>query len=58
MIKPRSIRRVGHVACRNMGERSGAYRYWWGKPQRKRLLGRPRRRWKDKIIMDLQEVDE
>ena len=29
---------------------------WWGKPERKRLLGRPRRRWEDNFKMDLQEV--
>jgi hypothetical protein len=29
--------------------------FWWGKPEGKRPLGRPRRRWKD-IRMDLQEV--
>jgi hypothetical protein len=27
-----------------------------GKPERKRLLGRPRRRWEDKIKMDLGEL--
>ena len=30
--------------------------FWWGKPKRKRPLGRPRRRWEDNIKMDLQEV--
>ena len=39
-----------------MGERRGAYRFWLGKPEGKRPLGRPRRRWKDNIMMDLQEV--
>ena len=29
---------------------------WWGKPEGKRPLGRPRRRWEDNIKMDLQEV--
>jgi hypothetical protein len=29
---------------------------WWGKPEGKRSLGRPRRRWEDTIMMDLQEV--
>jgi len=33
-----------------------AYRVLMGKPERKRLLGRPRRRWEDNIKMDLQEV--
>ena len=31
-------------------------RVWWGKPEGKRPLGRPRRRWEDNIKMDLQEV--
>jgi hypothetical protein len=34
----------------------GVYRVLVGKPEGKRLLGRPRRRWKDNIKMDLQEV--
>ena len=29
---------------------------WWGKPDVKRPLGRPRRRWEDNIKMDLHEV--
>ena len=33
-----------------------AYRVLVGKPEGKRLLGRPRRRWVDNIRMDLQEV--
>ena len=39
-----------------MGEGRGVYRVLVGKPEGKRLLGRPRRRWEDKIRMDLQEV--
>jgi len=39
-----------------MGERRGVYRILVGKPERKRSLGRPRRRWDDNIKMDLQEV--
>jgi len=39
-----------------MGEERGAYRVLVGKPEGKRPLGRPRRRWVDNIIMDLQEV--
>jgi hypothetical protein len=38
-----------------MGERRGVYRTLVGKPERKRPLGRPRRRWEDNIKMDLQE---
>ena len=39
-----------------MGERRGVYRVLVGKPEGKRPLGRPRRRWEDNIEMDLQEV--
>ena len=39
-----------------MGEESGAYRVLVGKPEGKRPLGRPKRRWVDNIRMDLQEV--
>jgi len=39
-----------------MGERRGVCRVLMGKPEGKRPLGRPRRRWKDNIMMDLQEV--
>ena len=31
-------------------------RFWMGKPEGKRPLGRPRRRWEDNIKMDLEEV--
>ena len=39
-----------------MVERRGVYRVLVGKPEGKRLLGRPRRRWEDNIKMDLQEL--
>jgi hypothetical protein len=39
-----------------MRERRGAYRILVGKPEGKKPLGRPRRRWKDNIKMDLQEM--
>ena len=39
-----------------MGEESGVYRVLVGKPEGKRPLGRPKRRWVDIIRMDLQEV--
>ena len=39
-----------------MGERRGVHRVLVGKPEGKRTLGRPRRRWDDNIKMDLQEV--
>ena len=48
------MRWVGHVA--RMGERIRVYRVLVGKPEGKRPLGRPRRRWEDNIKMDLQEV--
>ena len=48
------MRWAGHVA--RMGERRGVYRVLVGKPEGKRPLGRPRRRWEDNIKMDLQGV--
>jgi hypothetical protein len=39
-----------------MGERRGAYRALVGKPEVRRPLERPRRRWEDNIKMDLREV--
>jgi len=48
------MRWVGHVA--GMEERRDVYRVLEGKPEGKRLLGRPRRRWEDNVEMDLQEV--
>jgi len=39
-----------------MGERRGVYRVLVGKPEGKRPLGEPRRRWEDYIKMDGQEV--
>jgi hypothetical protein len=39
-----------------MGEGRGVYRFLVGKPEGKRPLGRPRRRWEDNIKADLQEV--
>jgi hypothetical protein len=39
-----------------MGEVRGVYRVLVGKPEEKRPLGRPRRRWEDNIKMDFQEV--
>ena len=39
-----------------MGERRGVYRILVGKPEGKRPLGRPRRRWEDNIKMDLEEA--
>jgi hypothetical protein len=39
-----------------MGEGRGLYRVLVGKPEGKRPLGRPRRRWEDNVRIDLQEV--
>jgi hypothetical protein len=44
------IRWAGHVA--RMGEGRGAYRILVGRPEGRRTLGRPRRRWEDNIKMD------
>ena len=49
VVKSRRMRWAGHVA--RMEEGRGV-----GKPEGKRPLGRPRRRWEDNIKMDLQEV--
>jgi len=48
------MRWAGHVA--RMGVDRGVYRVLVGKPEGKRPLGRPRRRWVDNIRLDLQEV--
>jgi hypothetical protein len=39
-----------------MGEKRNAYRILVGKLERKRPLGRPRRRWEDNVKMDLREI--
>jgi hypothetical protein len=54
IIKSRRMRWVGHVA--RMGEKRHMYRLLVGKPEGKRPLGRPRRRWMDNIKMDLLEI--
>ena len=54
VIKSRRMRWAGHVA--RMGKERGVYRVLVGKPEGRRPLGRPRRRWVDNIRMDLQEV--
>jgi hypothetical protein len=47
------MRWAGHVA--RMEEERKVYKVWVGKPEGKRPLGRPRRRWEDGIRMDLRE---
>jgi len=49
-----TMRWAGHVA--RMGEERGVYRVLVGKPEGRKPLGRPRRRWVDYIRMDLQDV--
>ena len=54
VIKWRRMIWAGHVAL--MGEESGMCRVLVGKPEGRRPLGRPGRRWVDNVRMDLQEV--
>jgi hypothetical protein len=54
MIKSRRMRWAGHVA--RMGEKRNVDRLLAGKPEGKRPLGRPRRRWANNIKMDLRET--
>ena len=54
LIKSRRMRWARHVAF--MGKRRGVYRVLVGKPEGKRPLGGPRRKWENNIKMDLQEV--
>jgi len=56
VVKSRRMRWAGHVA--RMGEGRGVHRILVGKPEGKRPLGRPRRRWEDNIKMDLQKVGD
>jgi hypothetical protein len=53
-IKSRRTRWAGHVA--RMGEGRNLHRVLVGKPEGKRPLGRPRRRWEDGIKVDLEEI--
>jgi len=54
VIKSRRMRRAGHMT--RMGEEWVLYRVLVGKPEGKRPLGRPRRRWVNNVRMDHQEV--
>jgi hypothetical protein len=53
-IKSRRMRLTGHVA--RMGAKRNAYRILVGKPEGKRPLGRPRRRWVDNIKINIREI--
>jgi hypothetical protein len=52
MMKSRRMRLAGHVARK--GEKRKAYRILVGKPEEKRPLGTPRRKWVDNIKLDLK----
>jgi hypothetical protein len=54
MIKSRRMWWAGHVA--RIWEGRGVYRVSVGRPEGKRPLGRPRRRWEDNIKLDLKEI--
>jgi hypothetical protein len=54
MIESRRVRWAGNEA--RMGKKRNAYRILGGKPDGKRPLGRPRRRWVDNIKIDLREI--
>jgi hypothetical protein len=54
VVKSRRTRWAGNVA--RMGEERAVHRVLVGKPEGKRPLGRPRRRWEDNIKMGVQEV--
>jgi hypothetical protein len=54
MIKARRMSWAGHVV--RMGEVRGAHNILVGRPERRRPLGRPRRRWEDNIKIDLRET--
>jgi hypothetical protein len=54
MMKSRRRRWARHVA--RMGEKRNAYRILVGKPEGKRPLGRPRRKWVDNIKIDLRST--
>jgi len=54
VVKSRRMKWAGHVA--RMGERRGVHRVLVRKPEGKRQLGKPRRKWEDNIKMDFQKV--
>ena len=54
VIKSRRMRWVGHVT--RIADRRVAYRVLVKKPEGKRPLGKPSRRWEDNIKLDIQEL--
>jgi hypothetical protein len=54
VIRARRMRWEGHVA--RMGAVRDAYNILVGRPEGRRPLGRPRRKWEDNIKMDLREI--
>ena len=54
VVKSKRMSWAGHVA--RMAQDRGVHRVLVGKPEGKRPLGRPRRRWEDNIKMDIQDV--
>jgi hypothetical protein len=54
VVKSRKMRWAGHVA--RMGEGRDVYRVLVGRPESKRSLGRPRRRWENNIKLDLRKI--
>jgi hypothetical protein len=54
MVKSRRMRWAGQVA--RIGKERNAYRILVGKPEGKRPLGRPKRRWVNNIKLDLRQV--
>jgi hypothetical protein len=53
-VKSRRMRRAGHVA--RMGEERKVYKVLVGKPEGKRPVGRPRRRWEDGVRIDFRVI--
>jgi hypothetical protein len=51
-----SISKILIRMFKNVGEVRGAYNILVGRPEGRRPLGRPRRRWEDNIKMDLREI--
>jgi hypothetical protein len=54
MARPRMVRSVGHIT--RTREKANMYRVSVGKPEGKRILARPRRKWENNIKMDLRGI--